>query len=186
MHLNFVKIIFSSIAFSLIGGMLFSYCTDKFDLTEATSSIENNFGNIGDTVYIQQSPVWTGFNKPQDMIVGREPFIYVADTENNRIVMLDISGQFLGEKSIKKPTAIAQNYKLELLVVAEFDTVINNQNLTFSALYRINLVEAGNILENTKLERLLPQDPSIDPFLHRRQKYYLHRRELHLPVVQIY
>jgi len=132
-------------------------CTDKFDIEEVTSSIDpNNPGNIGDTVYIQQSPNWTGFNNPQDMIVGREPFIYVADTENDRIVMLNIAGEMLGEKIIKRPTSIAQNYKLELLVVAQFDTLINSDNVSYSALYLINLVEVGHVITNSKIKRLLP------------------------------
>ena len=46
---------------------------------------------IGDTVYVQQNPQWTGFNHPQAVIVGNEPFVYVADTDNDRIVMLDIA-----------------------------------------------------------------------------------------------
>lgn len=159
-----IKLLFST----LILCLLVFACTDKFDIEEATSSINPNLINYGDTVYIQQSPNWTGFNNPQDMIVGREPFIYVADTDNDRIVMLDISGRVLGEKSVKRPTALAQNHKLQLLVVGEFDTVINSENLTFSALYRIDLNEAGHILSNTNLERLLPQDPSIDPFAFNR------------------
>lgn len=155
--------------------LLMAYaCTDKFNINEVTSSIDNgDINNIGDTLYIQQSPDWEGFNNPQDMIVGREPFIYVADTDNDRIVMLNIAGQTLGELEVKKPTALAQNYKLELLVVAEFDTLINNQNLTFSAVYKINMYEAGHILSNAKLERVLPQDPSIDPFaFNRTDRFY--------------
>ncbi len=149
--------------------LIITSCTEKFNINEALSTLDSNsVGNIGDTLYIQQSPVWKGFNKPKDMIIGREPFIYVADTENNRIVMLNIAGQFLGEKSIRKPVAIAQNYKLELLVVAEFDTVINGQSLTFSALYQLDMYSAGHILANAKAKRILPQDPKLDPFAFNR------------------
>ena len=159
--------------FLLIITFLFS-CTDKFNIEEATSSINSdNIGNIGDTVYIPQSPDWKGFNNPQDMIFGKDQFIYVADTDNNRIVMLNIAGQILGEISIKRPTAIAQNYKLELFVVAEFDTTINNQNLTYSAVYRMDIFDANHTLSNVKLKRLLPQDPSLDPFaFNRTDRYY--------------
>ncbi len=133
-------------------------CTDKFDIEEATSSINSdNIGSIGDTVYIQQSPEWTGFSNPQDMIVGKEPFIYVADTDNDRIVMLNIAGEFLGELDIKKPTSIAQNYKLELLVVAEFDTLINSSLVAYSAVYSIDLHAVGHIISDASLKRLLPK-----------------------------
>ena len=77
-------------------------CTDKFDIEEATSSLgENKIDNIGDTLYIQQSPNWTGFNNPKDMIFGKDQFIYVADTDNDRIVMMNIAGQILGIKEIR-------------------------------------------------------------------------------------
>ena len=79
--------------------------------------------NIGDTVYVQQNPDWTGFNHPQDIIIGNEPFVYVADTYNNRIVMLDIGGRILGySQTIKNPVAIAEDKRLQLIVCAEFDT----------------------------------------------------------------
>lgn len=163
----------SWIVYSVLIISLFA-CTDKFNIEEATASINpDNIGNIGDTVYIPQSPEWKGFNKPKDMIFGKDQFIYVADTDNNRIVMLNIAGQILGEISIKRPIAIAQNYKLELFVVADFDTVINNQNLTYSALYRINVFNSNHVLSNASIERLLPQDPKVDPFaFNRTDRYY--------------
>ncbi|MDX1699783.1 MAG: hypothetical protein R3250_04145 [Melioribacteraceae bacterium] len=168
MKLNNIKIVFLLIlTFTLLS------CTEKFDISEATSSLDEGAVNIGDTIYVQQFPEWTGFNNPQDIIVGREPFIYVADTDNDRIVMLDISGNILGEKAIQKPTSIAQNYELDLLVVAEFDTVINDQNLTFSALYQLDLFSAGHIISNAQIRRVLPQDPKIDPFaFNRTDRYY--------------
>jgi len=141
-------------------------CEDKFDLNSINTG--SNTIVYGDTVYIQQSPVWEGFNKPQDMIVGREPFIYVCDTENDRVVMLNIAGQVLGSKSVNHPTSITQDYKLNLIVVAEFDTLINDVSLTFSAVYKIDLVSADHDLQNAKMRRILPQDPKNDPFAFNR------------------
>jgi hypothetical protein len=159
------------IAYILLGILA---CTDKFDIEEATSSLgENKIDNIGDTVYIPQSPNWTGFNNPKDMIFGKDQFIYVADTDNNRLVMMNIAGQILGIKEIKQPIALAQNFKLELLVVAEFDTVISGQNLTFSSVYSIDMVSSGHILSSAPTKRLLPQDPKIDPFaFNRTDRFY--------------
>ncbi len=97
--------------------------TDKFDISEIDTGDGNvNFG--GDTVYVEVKPEWGGFNRPQDVMVGREPFIYVADTDNNRIVMMNLNGQILGIRSIKKPVALAQDYKLNLIVCAQFDTLL--------------------------------------------------------------
>lgn len=53
-------------------------------------------GSINDTLYIPLQPDWTGFNEPSDIYIGREPFVYIADTKNNQIVMLDISGRKIG------------------------------------------------------------------------------------------
>ena len=136
-------------------------CDDKFQIP--TMDVKQP-GNIGDTVYIRQKPDWTGFNQPEDIIVGREPFIYVADTYNDRIVMLNVAGQFLGEKKIKRPVALAQDYRLNLLVCAQFDTTINNVATTYSAVYKIDLVSANHVIANAKVKRLLPQSPSVDPF----------------------
>lgn len=136
--------------------LIISYsCAEKYELPPLSSG--GPPGNIGDTLYVQQFPVWEGFNKPQDILVGRETFIYVADTENDRIVMMNIAGHFLGEKSIKKPVAIAQDFRLNLIVCAEFDTLIGATPLTYSAVFKIDMVEAEHIIENAPVKRLLPR-----------------------------
>ena len=110
-------------------------CIEKFDLNEI--ELKDDDVNIGgDTVFVMLNPVWDGYNKPQDVMVGREPFIYVADTENDRIVLLNLAGEILSQRSIKKPVALAQDYRLNLIVCAQFDTL----NQSFSAVYKIDLV----------------------------------------------
>lgn len=127
-------------------------CGEKFDISVFNS--ENNPGNIaGDTIFVKLNPDWTGFNNPQDIIVGREPLIYVADTDNDQIVMLNLDGQRLGSKKIKHPIAIAQDYRLNLIVCAQFDTL----GQTFSAVYKIDLVAANHHLESAHITRLLPR-----------------------------
>ncbi|NWG28827.1 MAG: hypothetical protein HXY48_09875 [Ignavibacteriaceae bacterium] len=141
------------ILFSII---VISGCQDKFDINQFNDvSTDGNLS--GDTVYVQISPVWSGFNKPQDILVGKEPFLYVADTENDRIVMLNLDGKILGTKSIKRPVAIAQDYKLNLIVCAQFDTIVNSETKTFSAVYKIDLVSAGHQIQNAPVKRLLPR-----------------------------
>lgn len=136
-------------------------CADKFDINQFQS--DNNNANIGgDTVYVQLSPTWVGFNKPQDIIVGREPFLYIADTDNDRIVMMNLAGQVLSTRSIKKPTSIAQDYKLNLIVCAEFDTLVGSETKTFSAVYKLNLVAANHQLENAPITKLLPRTVDLN------------------------
>ncbi len=131
-------------------------CGDKFDISELTASGGN--GNItGDTVYVQLNPEWTGFNKPQDIIVGREPFIYVADTDNDRVIMLNLNGDVLGERHIRRPVALAQDYKLNLIVCAQLDTVVNGQTNSFGAVFKLDLVSAEHQISSAPLIKLLPR-----------------------------
>jgi len=133
-----------------------SSCIEKFDINE----IEVGDGNVnigGDTVFVQLKPVWAGFNKPQDIMIGKEPFIYVADTENNRIVLMNLAGDILGSRSIQKPIALAQDYKLNLIVCAEFDTTFGGQTQTFSAVYKIDLFSVSHQIEIAPITRLLPR-----------------------------
>lgn len=131
-------------------------CTDKFDLND----IDTGDGNVnvsGDTVYVQINPEWGGFNRPQDVMVGREPFVYVADTDNDRIVMINLDGQILGIRSIQKPIALAQDYRLNLIVCAQFDTLVNGQSRTFSAVYKLDLVSVSHQISIAPITRLLPR-----------------------------
>lgn len=148
----------------IIAAVVFSFLSldcehNKIDLDKITGTqTSGNTGNISDTVYIQQNPEWTGFNRPEDIIVGREPFIYVADTYNDQIVMLNISGQVLGKKSIKHPIAIAQDYQLNLLVCALMDTTLQGTPVTVSAVYKIDLVASGHNIAAAPVTRVLPTD----------------------------
>lgn len=104
----------------------------------------NNFAlnpMVSDTTYLQLQPVWgnsTGydFSQPKDVLVGREPLIYVADTGNDRIVVLDLAGNVLGvSQPVANPVAITQDSKLNLLIVTDSNKI-----------YRINLVAANHNL----------------------------------------
>jgi len=140
---------FLFISFTFFSLLIFFSCEDKFELPTTTG-----LGNItGDTVYVQLNPAWEGFNNPQDICIGNEPFIYVADTDNDRIVMMNLAGVVLGTKSIKKPVAIAQDYQLNLIVCSEFDTLGN----TFGAVYKINLVAVNHNISEAPVTRLLPR-----------------------------
>jgi hypothetical protein len=127
-------------------------CADKFDLTD----IDTGDGNVnigGDTLFVRVNPVWEGFNRPQDIMVGREPFIYVADTDNDRVVMLNLNGEILGARSIKQPVALAQDYRLNLIVCALFDTL----GSTFSAVYKLDMVSSSHQIDLAPITRLLPR-----------------------------
>lgn len=130
-------------------------CSDKFDITEARRLAQaNEKQKIGDTIYVLQKPVWDQFVKPKKIIVGKDGFLYVADSLNGgRIVLLNLAGQKLSETFIKNPYYLAQDYKLNLFVCAEFDTL----SQTFSAVYKINLFDAKHNLAAAKAKRILPK-----------------------------
>ena len=132
---------------------------DKYNVNSLPQSTTN--ANISDTMYIQQGIPWGDarfpqsgtLNSPQAVIVGNEPLVYVADTYNNRIVMMDIAGRVIGySQRIQRPVALAQDKRLQLLVCAEFDTVLQGQTATFGAVYRLNLPAY-----NHNITRAVPQ-----------------------------
>ena len=145
----------------LIVILITSNCTEKFDLTDVNTG-DGNVNIGGDTLYVQINPIWEGFNRPQDIIVGREPFIYVADTDNDRVVMLNLNGEVLGARSVKRPVALAQDYKLNLIVCAQFDTVVGGMSQTFSAVYKLDLVSAAHQINLAPIEKLLPRPVDLN------------------------
>jgi DNA-binding beta-propeller fold protein YncE len=134
-------------------------CGDKFD-ANVLSTAKGPVNAGGDTLYIPINPSWGGFNNPQAMIMGQEQFLYVCDTDNNQIVMIDQAGNRLGSLSIKKPIAIAQDHRFNLIVCAQFDTLIGGSTVSYSAVYKIDVLSAAHNLAAAPVKRILPTDIS--------------------------
>jgi hypothetical protein len=142
------------IIFGLFSFQLFFSCGDKFDFSQFPLD-EDSSTVYGDTSFVAVNPDWTGFNKPQDIIVGNEPLIYVANTGDNEIICLDFSGKEIGRSvKVMNPVAIAQDYKLNLIICGEFDTTINNETITYGAIYKMNLYEVQNDISQAKIQRV--------------------------------
>ncbi len=156
-----MKYFFAFFITVLISLPFINSCGEKFDVAELTSG-GGNANITGDTLYVKLNPEWAGFNNPQDILVGREPFIYVADTDNDRIVMLNLNGDILGVRNIKKPVALAQDYKLNLIVCAQLDTVVNGQTNTFGAVYKLDMVSAQHHIANAPITKLLPRPVDLN------------------------
>lgn len=126
-----------TISFACVCGLLVS-CADK---PEAPTAPPDTGQKINDTLYLPVLPALeAGLNAPADIHVGREPFLYIADTGNDRIVMMDLAGRVVGtSRTVKRPVAIAQDGLLNLLVAGELDTTINGVDVTIGAVYRIAL-----------------------------------------------
>ncbi len=144
-----------------------SSCSEKTDLSQFP--ITSGGGTVvTETTYVQQSPVWTQFNKPEDILLGREPLIYVCDTKNNRVVQMDLSGGEIGSIPVFNPRAIAQDYNFDLLVIADTTSLIFPD--TLSILYRIKLVPVGGVISNATLQPLMRSDYAT-PLSSRRRKF---------------
>ncbi|MCU0452028.1 MAG: hypothetical protein MUE68_00030 [Bacteroidetes bacterium] len=135
---------------------------DRFDLSTLPTGGTNV---VGETTYVQLNPAWTGFNQPQAIVIGNEPFAYVADTENDRIVMLDLSGRVIGvSPPVRRPIALAQDKRLQLLVCAQFDTLLPGRTVptTFGAIYRLDLPAAAHGIAQASPRRVFfePSDSS--------------------------
>ena len=112
-------------------------CQSPYDINDLPST--SNFHFTGDTSYIQTG-VWTGFNKPNGILYGRDQLFYVLDTYNNRIVMLNQAGSELSELRILQPLAAAQDTRLDLIVAASaVDPVIKD---TVAIIVRVKLAAA--------------------------------------------
>jgi hypothetical protein len=132
-------------------------CTQKFDITQFETEGEANLK--GDTVYIQITPPWEGFNNPQAIYIGKEPFLYIADTDNDRIIMMNLDGRVLGTRYVRKPIAITQDYKLNLIVCAEteFLNTSNGSTSILGAVFKYDLVASNHNIETAPETRVLPR-----------------------------
>lgn len=129
-------------------------CNDKPSAPSASADGQK----INDTLYVPLLPDWTDFNEPSDVFIGREPFVYVADTRNNRIVMLDVAGRRIGEsRFVKNPIAISQDGLFDLLVCGELDTVLQGKTITIGAVYRIHLTETSHSISNAPVQVVYSQ-----------------------------
>lgn len=116
--------------------LLLPGCVEKFDLT----TLPQEGPSIADTSYVQVYPPFTGYSDPQDILIGNDQLMYVADTRANRIVMLNPAGIQLSERSVLHPLSLAQDSRLDLLVGGE---MVAANGDTIGAIFRYRLVSAS-------------------------------------------
>lgn len=139
----------------LLGLLLFACGGDKFPLPEQPE--DGGTSAVNDTTYLQISPVWGpatnyDFNQPKDILVGREPLIYVADTGNNRVLMLDLAGNILGaSQTIENPVGLAQDSKLRLHIVTDSNKI-----------FRIDLVAHQHDIANAPVQLVFEEVDNPD------------------------
>jgi hypothetical protein len=96
--------------------VVFSGCGKR---TKLPTDIPQLTPGAPDTTYVPL-PAWTSaggvaFSQPQDVHVGFDGHIYIADTGNDRIVELDLSGDLVGQyDGAKEPSSVSQDRLLRL------------------------------------------------------------------------
>ena len=121
------SVVYAAVALSVIAG-----CEKEFDL----STLPQLPDSVIDTAYVQLSPPFSGFVGAEGIAVGRDQLLYIADTRNNRVVMLNRAGQFMSARSVLHPRSISQDSKLDLLVGGE---VVAANGDTAGAIFRFHL-----------------------------------------------
>jgi hypothetical protein len=134
--------------------IIYTGCGDRLDLATFPVTTGGTI-NISDTLYVLQSPIWTGFNKPGAVLAGNDQLIYVADTKNNSIVQMDVAGGRYGTYYFNNtlfPKKIAQDGNFDLLVICDSITSLD----TTSIVFRLKVVQGGGVVtQNTPAIRLL-------------------------------
>ncbi len=124
---------------------------EKLPLPEIPPA-EDQFGNVGQEVYVSINPPFDAangynFNQPGDIYLGADNFLYICDTGNDRIVMMDVGGVVQGvSQPIPHPEAISQNDSLQLLIV-------NRTN----AVFKIDLVAVAHNIAQAPVEMVFEQ-----------------------------
>lgn len=112
-------------------------------------ALQDSTYSVADTAYLEIYPPYQmGFNGPTALLFGNDLLFYVADTRNNRVVMLDVAGGYLGECHIDQPVSLAQDFRLDLLVGG----VIVRNGAQTGAIFRIHLTAAEHHIADAVID----------------------------------
>lgn len=140
--------------FAALLSVIFFGCGDKLSLSDFPVT-NNGTINVSDTLYVQQYPIWVGFNKPEAVFAGNDQLIYVADTKNNAVIQMDVAGGKYGTYVFNSnvfPKKVAQDARFDLLVICDSVTSLD----TTSIVFRLKVVDGGGVInQSTPVRRLL-------------------------------
>jgi hypothetical protein len=118
----------ASISIVLVMGLalLMLDCSEK--VSQPTNLPEP--GSINpDTTYVMITPAWTeadgiAFDRPTDVNIGYDRYVYIADRNNNRVVKLTLAGDFVESYRISRPSQVTQDRALDLLAVNDSSVIL--------------------------------------------------------------
>lgn len=106
---------------------------------------------VGDTTYIEMD-AYSGFNNPTAICAGYDQFLYIADTDNNRIVQMNQAGIIENTREILHPIAIAQDERLDLLVSGEIYRAEFGD--TIGAIFRLRMYNLSRDYPNHNIAKV--------------------------------
>lgn len=118
--------------------LLLSSCEKYFGDKTDLSFIELPQSNFREVAYVPVQPILNQFASPTDVIAGFDELIYVVDNGSQEVIALDQSGRELGRKFIQGAKTMAQDRRLDLLVIGTI-TDPNNSSIVRSCIYRLDL-----------------------------------------------
>jgi hypothetical protein len=151
----------------------------------ALTGCDNFFGNKTDdgfiappvpdnrtVTYVAVQPSFSGFRQPVDFLAGNDQLFYVvdineADPSKNEVICLNEAGARLSSIQINGATAIAQDRKLDLIVLGRLDYPKNSaETINVPAIYRLNLKKGAQY----GLANAVITDTIIQPFYFARNR----------------
>ncbi len=108
--------------------------------------------NSGDTTYIEIYPAWGGFNNPTAILAGNDGILYIADTDNNKIIQMNQAGVVLETREILQPIAMTQDLRLDLLVSGLIYRSAMSDSIP--AIFRVHLYETEHHLAIARIDTI--------------------------------
>jgi hypothetical protein len=125
------------ITYILVAGLTLAALALLAGCEEKPPLVAEQTDSTRDTSYVQVIPSFSSYVGAEDILIGRDELLYVADTRANRVVMLNRAGQLLSARTILHPRSLAQDTRLDLLVGGEI-LVANGD--TVGSIFRLHLV----------------------------------------------
>lgn len=114
-------------------------CKDFFGEKTDTDFIEVPTYDNKTVAFVPIQPILRDFIRPIDIISGFDELLYVVDEGTNEIIALDQAGNVLSRYYLKGVKKVVQDRRLDLMAIADFDTVIQGNTYTLSAIYRLRM-----------------------------------------------
>lgn len=113
-------------------------CEKELDLAEVTAGRFDPL-DVSDTAYVEIDPPYVSTPGGEDLMIGNDQLLYVAETRNDRIVMMNRAGMVLSTRRMLRPQSLAQDSRLDLLVGG---SVVTASGDTAGAIFRLRLYSA--------------------------------------------